>query len=105
MPRTSPEILDTRFAYWLLTVAFDHKKRQLAQHMQLSFRMSDLYSYRFPIPPLPTQQEIAGFIDSLEQQNRALKDAALASIRLLQERRAALISAAVTGKIDVRGNK
>lgn len=105
MQNTAPEILDTRFAYWLLTVAFDHKKRQLAQHMQLSFRMSDLYSYRFPIPPLPTQQEIAGFIDSLEQQNRALKDAALASIRLLQERRAALISAAVTGKIELRGKR
>ena len=58
----------------------------------------------FCLPPLPEQQAIANFLD----RETAKIDALVAKIRegigLLKEYRTALISAAVTGKIDVRSN-
>lgn len=58
--------------------------------------------HRFAFPPLSEQMEIAEFLDV--EYSRILNVSAEAekTIALLQERRSALISAAVTGKIDVR---
>lgn len=53
-------------------------------------------------PPLMQQQQIVDFLDGEVTKLDALAHEAEAAIALLQERRAALISAAVTGKIDVR---
>jgi type I restriction enzyme S subunit len=46
--------------------------------------------------------EIVDFINTTRKQFKALTEKAVCGIELLQERRTALISAAVTGKIDVR---
>lgn len=58
---------------------------------------------RLPVPPLDEQNKIATYLD----RETAEIDAAIADAReiisLSKERRAAVISAAVTGKIDVRG--
>lgn len=56
-----------------------------------------------PVPPITEQAQIAAFLDDVISKFGALTSDANESVRLLQERRAALISAAVTGKIDVRG--
>ncbi|MEN6586551.1 MAG: restriction endonuclease subunit S, partial [Sulfuricella sp.] len=56
-----------------------------------------------PLPPLAEQQTIAAFLDSETAKFDTLTVEANRAIALLQERRSALISAAVTGKIDVRG--
>ncbi len=58
--------------------------------------------YRFPKPPGNEQTEIANFLDAESEKLDALTAEAERGIELLQERRTALISAAVTGKIDVR---
>lgn len=55
------------------------------------------------IPPEVERQQIMERIDSLINESEALKSEADRLIVILQERRSALISAAVTGKIDVRG--
>ena len=54
-------------------------------------------------PPRAEQAEIIVHLDRLMSDFDALTTTAESAITLLQERRAALISAAVTGKIDVRG--
>jgi len=54
------------------------------------------------VPPLREQAEIVGFVDETTARFGALISNAESAIVLLQERRSALISAAVTGKIDVR---
>lgn len=54
------------------------------------------------IPPLEEQSEIAKYVDEQHRRFDDLIAVAEQGIALLQERRAALISAAVTGKIDVR---
>lgn len=58
---------------------------------------------KVPTPPLSEQVQIARHVSEVGAQLDGLSEAAEAAIILLQERRAALISAAVTGKIDVRG--
>lgn len=56
-----------------------------------------------PLPPLDEQRDLVAFIESsLAQFDNLIEDAEQA-INLLKERRSALISAAVTGQIDVRG--
>ncbi len=54
------------------------------------------------LPPLKEQVMIAKFLDRKSEVFKNLTGNAKLAIKLLQERRTALISAAVTGKIDVR---
>lgn len=56
-----------------------------------------------PNPPLDEQIAIADFVGSASARMAELIQEAEHAIDLLKERRAALISAAVTGQIDVRG--
>ncbi|WP_315757190.1 restriction endonuclease subunit S [Bradyrhizobium sp. SZCCHNRI2007] len=62
----------------------------------------DLKRARIPVPPPAERLRIADHLDHELAAFDGLRAAAENAIALLQERRAALISAAVTGKIDVR---
>lgn len=55
-----------------------------------------------PVPPVEEQHSIIAVVRERVQHIDALTTEAQRAIELLQERRSALISAAVTGKIDVR---
>lgn len=55
------------------------------------------------IPPLEEQELIVAFLDEQLKLNSLTMDKNLEIVKKLQERRAALISAAVMGKIDIRG--
>lgn len=55
------------------------------------------------IPPVEEQETLLNWIDTRSTAFDQLIDDARGAIRLLRERRNALISAAVTGQIDVRG--
>ncbi|WP_426785406.1 restriction endonuclease subunit S [Rahnella variigena] len=63
---------------------------------------SDLVSIQIPYFALKEQTQIAAFLDHETAKIDKLIDLQLLQIELLKERRTALISAAVTGKIDVR---
>ncbi len=65
--------------------------------------MSMMATRPVALPPLPEQQELAEEIEARARDFDTLTAEAHSAIALLRERRAALISAAVTGKIDVRG--
>jgi len=62
-----------------------------------------LRKFRVPAPPYSEQKRVARELDAILLDLASLSNAAEAAVILLRERRAALISAAVTGKIDVRG--
>lgn len=64
--------------------------------------MPDIQAFRFACPPLPEQLAIVAHVKSASLTFDNLISEAEAAVRLLQERRTALISAAVTGQIDVR---
>lgn len=60
-------------------------------------------STQLPVPPLTEQEAITSFLDRETARIDALIEDGEKVISFLKERRSALISAAVTGKIDVRG--
>lgn len=57
---------------------------------------------RMPVPPRNEQYEIISHVSQVSGKYKFLVESAEQAIKLMQERRTALISAAVTGKIDVR---
>ncbi len=91
-----------RFYYYHFQPLFSYERGLIPEHMQASFRMEDLYQYKVLEPPKSEQIEIANFLDVNTAVFDDLISRSLNACLLLQERRTALISATVTGKIDVR---
>ena len=65
-------------------------------------KVSDLVKTRLVMPPYQEQVQISDHIFAIADQYEKLVSKAESVIALMRERRTALISAAVTGKIDVR---
>jgi len=70
---------------------------------QQNIGMGVIENLSIVVPSLEEQREIVFLLDSAAGEANSLILEAERSIALLQERRSALISAAVTGQIDVRG--
>jgi type I restriction enzyme S subunit len=98
------EGLSTSFLTWLLRGSEHESLQRLdeAGHGTKALRMDAWTSMQVPIPPVDEQADIAKFVEQEIVKLDSLKAEAERAINLLQERRSALISAAVTGKIDVR---
>lgn len=97
--------LDGRWLSWVLNSDYGF-------HSLLSIQTGALHPHLncgnvkglyIPLPSLSEQQRIVEYIRSVASQYEALTTDVEQAITLLRERRSALISAAVTGKIDVRG--
>lgn len=69
---------------------------------QLNLNTETVGSIKIGLPPENEIEEIVKFIEKSNVQYNQLISKAINSIALMQERKIALISAAVTGKIDVR---
>jgi type I restriction enzyme S subunit len=70
---------------------------------KIQLSLDDVANLLMTVPPLDEQTTLTNFLDLETSRFDALTGEATRAIDLLQERRTALISAAVTGKIDVRG--
>jgi type I restriction enzyme S subunit len=94
--------------YWLLSALRSDPVFQQLRQRSLGaavpgINIFDLKRARIPVPPPDEQNALAEFlVDELAKLVGLIAEARK-SIDLLKEHRAALISAAVTGKIDVRG--
>lgn len=64
---------------------------------------SNLLAFSIPVPPLTEQVSILDFVEAKTAKIDMLNAETESVISLLKERRSALIAAAVTGQIDVRG--
>ncbi|WP_072368980.1 restriction endonuclease subunit S [Hyphomicrobium sp. NDB2Meth4] len=99
--------IHTRFVEHMLRTAHAVEEIRRYSHGVTDFRLrlywDEFKNIRLAIPPLREQQQILAFIEENAAGTAELVATAEHSIALLQERRTALISAAVTGKIDVRG--
>lgn len=69
---------------------------------QASLNVADMLNFIFARPPVEEQTSISTYIQQSKMKFDDLIFKAQQQIQLMQERRTALISAAVTGKIDVR---
>ena len=94
-----------RFMFYCLVLAAAQgrfvagsEKATIAHLPAESFRQ-----YTFVFPPADEQRSIAHRLDQESEKFDVLEATVLRQLKLLRERRSAVISAAVTGKIDVRG--
>lgn len=69
---------------------------------QPNINQEKVRSFRIPVPSLSEQSKIIDFLDSNMKDLDSLSGKIEKTLFLFKERRSALISAAVTGKIDVR---
>jgi type I restriction enzyme S subunit len=99
------EVLDPGFALWSLYggLASEFISCVSQGATVTHFNMSDIRNIPIMLPPVSEQREIATLLSSELCKLDILTAEAQRAIDLLQERRTALISAAVTGQIDVRG--
>lgn len=70
---------------------------------QMNLNADIVRGFKITIPAISEQIRIVSFLDEALPTYDRLLDKSVAAIQLMMERRTALISAAVTGKIDVRG--
>lgn len=103
--RASPKhLLNSYLKAWIMGSACQFNLEQLATgSTALGIKGSKIGQVRLCRPPLDEQEAIVSFIDAELEKLDKLKREAVLAIGLLSERRAALIVAAVTGEIDVRG--
>jgi type I restriction enzyme S subunit len=92
------------FAYLFKSVTYIQALRTTTDLIRdgQELRYSNFAQVDLPVVPLEEQKLIATFLDCETAKFDTLTAEANRAIALLQERRSALISAAVTGKIDVR---
>jgi type I restriction enzyme S subunit len=95
------------FLAWTLrgTEAETRSRLDEAGHGTKALRMEAWTSMEVPVPPSNEQGAIADYLNSYTQNIDELMRLTDESIALLDERRSALISAAVTGKIDLRNDR
>ena len=105
--RVNKQRLDARFGiYSIYGGLADEFIRSLSQGSTVEhFNMSDIGNTPLFKPSLSEQHTIAAFLDHETGHIDVLTTKVYESISKLYEYRTALISAAVTGKIDVRGEK
>ncbi len=94
-----PEYLATILASSAVKAYFAVKQYGLKEGLSLT----NIAETPLCLPPIEEQVAIVSHLNKLGSKLDKLEDAAESQVELLQERRTALISAAVTGKIDVRG--
>ncbi|WP_417377452.1 hypothetical protein [Gimesia maris] len=101
-----PDQLAARFVEFFY-IAMDDRKllRPLYRGLRKRIPKPGFLAARIPLPPPKEQELIVQYLDDMQVKLQRLVEAANDQVELLQERRTALISAAVTGKIDVRGWK
>jgi type I restriction enzyme S subunit len=96
--------LKSEFAAWYFRGTAEESLHRLdeAGHGTKALRMDAWTSLEIALPSLPEQSAIAAFLDAETARLDTLTTEARRAIDLLKEHRSAQISAAVTGKIDVR---
>jgi type I restriction enzyme S subunit len=93
------------YCYWLNSVVAQHYfSIEAWGSAQPNISVPILKATPVPIPPFGEQVAIVQHLDRETSKLDALSHEAEKTIALLKERRSALISAAVTGRIDVRGS-
>lgn len=96
--------LNFEFLFYFLTSQYERIRHESsgAGSTKGAITCGDIVSFPLTVPPEKEQRAIVGYVTEVEGKFESLIKLANDQVDLLQERRSALISAAVTGKIDVR---
>ncbi|EKA62279.1 type I restriction-modification system specificity determinant [Janibacter hoylei PVAS-1] len=92
------------YLLWLLRSQYDHLRRISSENgaTKGGLTVGDLRALRVPMPELQQQHQLVKELEEVTARIDALIDKAEEHIALAKERRSALITAAVTGQVDVR---
>jgi len=96
------EDVDLEFLRYSLMAALPALEQTSTQSTQANLNIDRVGTVKATFPSLVEQKEIVIELDRLIEQYIAIEKKSSGAIKLMQERRTALISAAVTGKIDLR---
>lgn len=93
-----------KFLYYVLRSMKSVFRRLMMGSTHQTIYMPDIRAFRLPLPPLDEQDAIIQQLDQLTGSFRGAARKIIESVKRLRERRAALITAAVAGQIDIREN-
>ena len=104
MFRVYPHV-DPAYVMWLLNsdAVYQQVLSTVGGATSPHVNIAEIINFAVPVPPLREQADIARKIEEASSGCDSLVEKSEEAISLLQERRSALVSAAVSGKIDVRG--
>ena len=94
--------ISSEYVFYLFQAMYVSLREDGRGGNQAAINCKMLAALQIPVPPIQEQNDIAAFLNTLTEQTDTLENESNGAIQLLQERRSALISAAVNGKIDVR---
>ena len=100
--------IDPKFMSWVIEGIGEEVRAAIveeAAHGTKAIRMDEWRLVRVPAPDTAEQHAIAAFLDRETAEIDALVAKVREAVNRLKEFRAAMISAAVTGRIDVRGQQ
>ena len=92
--------LRPKFLYYVLRAMKPEFRRLMMGSTHQTIYMPDIRAFRTPLPPICEQDRIVSALDSSIGKYRQVHRKTLESLGRLREFRAALITAAVTGRID-----
>jgi type I restriction enzyme S subunit len=95
--------IDVEFLRYSFLAALPAFEQTSTQSTQANLNVDRIGTVKGAFPSHYEQEKIVIYLDNMLERYRAIEVKANEQIQLMQERRTALISAAVTGKIDVRG--
>jgi type I restriction enzyme S subunit len=96
------EGIDLEFLRYSFMAALPALEQTSTQSTQANLNVERIGAVKGVLPSFEEQKSIVEYLDHLLERYRVTQVEVLKAIDLLKERRTALISAAVTGKIDVR---
>lgn len=94
--------ISPQFGRYFFMAAYTHVRDAGNETSQMNLSSSLISKIRLVVPPLQEQAAVVQFLDAVVLKIDELRVQAEGAIELLKERRFALISAAVTGQVDVR---
>lgn len=102
--KPAPEVLDVEFLLHVLTSAYQFLRSESdgGGSTKGAITCEQLANLKIPVPPIAEQKLIADLVASEMKRSNASIEKAETAIDRLQEYRTALITATVTGQIDVR---
>jgi type I restriction enzyme S subunit len=95
--------LDRRFLWYLIDLPLRYINDLTYSTTVKHLSSTDLLNERIPLPPIARQRIIADYLDHETARIDAITATAEQQIALMRERRQALITAAVTGELEVSG--
>lgn len=101
--RPDAQRCDPRWLAYVIKAPAARQQLEMASYggTKVGLGLADIAELRIPTPDLRTQRLRADHIDGVLERFERTRNAILAQVALLDERREALITAAVTGQIDV----